>query len=110
MERPADTNRLDTEVIIPLKYLINFWRSLDTEVFIPLKYLSNFWRFLDLILINCEVELDLRCSENCIISETYRTPEEDANSKADPSTDFVPLALTTIATFKINSTKIYVQV
>ena len=110
MERPADTNRLDTEVIIPLKYLINFWRSLDTEVFIPLKYLSNFWRFLDLILSNCEVELDLRCSKNCVISETYSTPEEGANSKADPSTDFVPPTLTTIATFKINSTKIYVQV
>ena len=34
-------------------------KTLDTEVAVPLKYLSNFWRFLDLLLINCEIELDL---------------------------------------------------
>ena len=33
---------------------------LDTEVVAPLKYLCNFWRSLDLPLINCEIELDLR--------------------------------------------------
>ena len=32
---------------------------LDAEVVVPLKYLSNFWRSLDLPLINCEIELDL---------------------------------------------------
>ena len=26
---PADSSRLDTEVVVPLKYLNNFWRSLD---------------------------------------------------------------------------------
>ena len=31
----------------------------DTEVVVPLKYLSNLWRSLNLVLINCEVELDL---------------------------------------------------
>ena len=33
--------------------------TLDAEVVVPLKYLSNFWRFLHLPLINCEKELDL---------------------------------------------------
>ena len=32
---------------------------LDAAVLVPLKYLSNFWRSLDLPLINCEIELDL---------------------------------------------------
>ena len=32
---------------------------LDTEVVVSLKYLSNFWRSFDLLLINCEIELDL---------------------------------------------------
>ena len=32
---------------------------LDAEVVAPLKYLSNLWRSLDFPLINCEVELDL---------------------------------------------------
>ena len=27
----------------------------ETEVVIPLKHLSNFWRNLDILLINCEV-------------------------------------------------------
>ena len=30
---------------------------LNTGVVVPLKYLSNFWRSLDLSLINCEIEL-----------------------------------------------------
>ena len=30
---------------------------LDAEVVSPLKYLSNFWRSLNLLLTNCEVDL-----------------------------------------------------
>ena len=44
--------------------------TLDTEVVVPLKYLSNFWRSLDLLLITCEIELDLSWSKEAIISET----------------------------------------
>ena len=33
----------------------------------PLKYLSNFWRTLEIPLINCEVELNLNWSENCVM-------------------------------------------
>ena len=29
----------------------------DVEIIVPLKYLSNFWRTLEMPLINCEVEL-----------------------------------------------------
>ena len=42
---------------------------LDTDVVVPLKYLSNFWRSLGLLIINCEIELDLSWSRHCIISE-----------------------------------------
>ena len=35
-----------------------------------LKYLSNFWRTLEMPLINCEVELILTWSENCVIIST----------------------------------------
>ena len=31
----------------------------DVKVVVPLKYLSNFWRHLIMPLINCEVELVL---------------------------------------------------
>ena len=36
----------------------------------PLKYLSNFWITLEMPLINCEVELILTWSENCVIIST----------------------------------------
>ena len=37
---------------------------------VPLKYLSNFWRTLEMPLINCEVELVLNGSANCVITYT----------------------------------------
>ena len=40
----------------------------DVEIMVPLKYLSNFWRTLEMPLINCEVELILIWSKNCVIS------------------------------------------
>ena len=49
---------------------------LDTEVVVPLKCLGNFWKFLDLPLINCKIELDLAWSKECIISEISITSRE----------------------------------
>ena len=40
----------------------------DVEIMVPLKYLSNFWRTLEIPLINCEVELILTWCKNCVIS------------------------------------------
>ena len=52
---------------------------LDAEVLVPLKYLNNFWRSLDLPLNNCEIELDLSWSRYCIISEISITSAVPAN-------------------------------
>ena len=41
--------------------------ALNKEVTIPLKYLSNFLRSLDLLWINCEVELGLLRTKNCVL-------------------------------------------
>ena len=35
------------------------------EIMVPLKYLSNFWRTLEMSLINCEVILHLKWSKMC---------------------------------------------
>ena len=40
------------------------------EIMAPLKYLSNFWRTLEMPLINCEVELILTWSAGCVIIYT----------------------------------------
>ena len=40
----------------------------DFEIIVPLKYLSNFWRTLEMPLINCEVNLILTWSSTCVIA------------------------------------------
>ena len=47
--------------------------TLDTEVVVPLKYLSNFLRSPDLLLINCYMELDLRWVMYWVRSEILST-------------------------------------
>ena len=38
------------------------------EIIVPLKYLSNFWRTLEMTLRNCEVNHILTWSPPCVIS------------------------------------------
>ena len=38
------------------------------EIMVPLKYLSNFWRTLEMPLINCEVNLILTWSSTCVLA------------------------------------------
>ena len=42
----------------------------DVEIMVPLKYLRNFWRTLEMPLINCEVNLILTWSSNCVLIAT----------------------------------------
>ena len=39
----------------------------STKIIVPLKYLSNFWRSLEMPLINCKVYLKLNWIEDCIL-------------------------------------------
>ena len=39
------------------------------KIVVPLKYLSNFWRTLDMALINCEESLTLAWYENCVLTD-----------------------------------------
>ena len=40
----------------------------DAKIVVPLKYLSNFWRSLEMPLINCKVFLELSWIEDCSLS------------------------------------------
>ena len=43
-------------------------RSLkNTKIVVPLKYLSNFFRSLEKPLINCKIHLELNWNNNCVI-------------------------------------------
>ena len=66
--------------------------TLNADIVVPLKYLSNFWRFFNLPLINCDIELDLSLSKECITSEIYKTPEVPAKTNPNPAN---PLILAT---------------
>ena len=67
-ENNATNNRINNNKIITSKSfeykakligsMPNDNNTLDAEVVVLLRYLSNFWRSLDLPLINCKMELD----------------------------------------------------
>ena len=42
----------------------------DVEIIVSLKHLSNFWRTLQMPLINCEVNLILTWSKDCVITNS----------------------------------------
>ena len=71
----------------------------DAEVAVPLKHLSNFWRSLDIPLINCEVEIILTWSKNCVLADMT------VDADADPA-----IVAPSGATFKITDRKLYVPV
>ena len=48
------------------------------KIVVPLKYLSNFWRSLEMPLINCKVELSLKWFENSVLTKAAIGPNADA--------------------------------
>ena len=43
-------------------------RTKYVEIVVLLKYLNNFWRVLNISLINCEINVILTWSENCVLT------------------------------------------
>ena len=64
-----------------------------------LEIVSNFWRSLDILLINCETELILTWSNNCVLAEM------SVNAVLNP-----PIVPPSGATFQITDKKLDVPV
>ena len=62
----------------------------DVEIIVPLKYLSNFWRTLEMPLINCEVNLILTWSSTCVIIST-NVPNQSATFAITDTKLYVPV-------------------
>ena len=77
----------------------------NLEIAIPLKHLGNFWRNLNIPLINCEVSIDLRWNDKCMLVRRIYIP---ANADANPPIAEVKSPSDT--TFKITDCKLYVPV
>ena len=73
----------------------------EVDIVVLLKQLSKFWRILDKPLINCEINLILTCSENCVITSKAT---RDADPGANPTVAAVNNP--TNATLKIKDTKL----
>ena len=73
----------------------------NTDIVVPLKYLSNFWKTLDIPLINCDMSLILTWSENCVLT--------DIKTRIARGTR-VAINAPANATFKIADVKFYVSV
>ena len=67
---------------------------------VPLKYLGNFWRALNIPLISCEVSLELKWDKNCIITCNQVGQNLDGGNTTAP----------TGAIFAINNCTLYVPV
>ena len=62
----------------------------DVEIMVPLKYLSNFWRTLEIPLINCEVYLILTWSSACVLIATVN-PNQNAKFAITDTKLYVPV-------------------
>ena len=82
-----------------LELLIIIMLQIESLV-VPLKYLGNFWRALNIPLISCEVSLELKWDKNCIIASDKVGVNLDGRNTAAP----------TSAIFVINDCKLYVPV
>ena len=62
----------------------------DVEIIVPLKYLSNFWRTLEMPLINCEVNLILTWSSTCVLIAA-NIPNQNATFAITDTKLYVPV-------------------
>ena len=62
----------------------------DVEIIVPLKYLSNFWRTLEMPFINCEVNLILTWPSTCVIDST-NNENQDATFTITNTRLYVPV-------------------
>ena len=76
---------------------------LNTEDAVPLKYLRYFWRSFDLPLINCEIELELKWTENCVLIE------KDDNITGVSSTITTTKLYVPVVSLSINDNKKFLE-
>ena len=79
-------------------YDVNKNGTQEVELVIPLKYLGNFWRALNIPLISCEVSLELKWDKNCVITSLEQRDIGGGNRDNAP----------TGATLAINDCTLYV--
>ena len=90
---PVGVGQIDNPI-----YNVNKNGTQEVELVIPLKYLGNFWRALKIPLISCEVSLELKWDKNCVITSLEQRDIGGGNRDNAPAG----------ATLAINDCKLYV--
>ena len=79
-DEPPETNAINdltTDTSSSFKYkvsllgnpvVVNNIAGINVKVVVPLKYLSNFFRSLEMPLINCKIKLNLTWKKECVLS------------------------------------------
>ena len=90
-EPPANlANTLATNTSSSFKYKVNLLGNPNVDnnvakrnvkIVVPLKYLSNFFKSLEMPLINCKIKLNLTWKKECVLSTN--DDDADPNNAAD---------------------------
>ena len=88
-EPPANlANNLATNTSSSFKYkvdllgnpaVVNNVARLNVKIVVSLKYLSNFFRSLEMPLINCKIKLNLTWKKECVLSTDNDAADDDDN-------------------------------
>ena len=73
----------------------------NVEIMVPLRYLSNFWRNLEMLLINCEINLILSWFEKCVIASNTAANQATIFAIADTKLSVPAVTLSTQDTAKL---------
>ena len=89
-EPPADiANDLTQDNSTSFKYkakllgdpaVVDAIKRLNVKIVVPLKYLSNFFRSLEMPLVNCKIKLNLTWKKECVLSTDADAAANAANN------------------------------
>ena len=63
----------------------------NVKIIVPLKYLSNFFGSLEMPLINCKIHLELNWTKDCILSNISNTDNTTTSFKITSTKLYVPI-------------------
>ena len=102
-DEPPNNNGAVTAETSSLKY-----KSIDDvngiKLVVPLKYISNFFRSLEMPLVNCKVDLELTWTKDCVISSNNAAGNTVVSFKITDTKLYVPL-VTSSTKYNSNLTK-----
>ena len=77
----------------------------NAEIVVPLKHLGKFWNSSSIPLVNCEVNIILTWSKNCVLTDMIATSADDTGNLP-----VIAINAPTNAAFAIKVCKLYVSI